>query len=171
MLAELTTSRFLLRSISPETDSFENYLAWMQDLVSNPFIQSVNCEITIEELQEYVAKRNKSSNALLLGIFSSDPFEHIGNIKLEPILALEEATLGILIGEQKWRGKGVGFEVINRVIQYSFDELKLSKIQLGVDLDNLAAIRLYQKLGFQPESKEQGSSGLIMFLNNARSVI
>jgi [ribosomal protein S5]-alanine N-acetyltransferase len=164
MLAELTTKRFILRSIHPEIDNFENYLKWMRDEASNPYIQSVNYNMTIEELCEYVSRKNESNDALLFGIFLSDTFKHIGNIKLEPIQPQEEAILGILIGEQEWRGKGVGFEVISRVIEYSFDELKLNRIKLGVDLSNLAAVKLYEKLGFEPEKKDQANSEIMMSL-------
>lgn len=171
MNASMSTERLFLRTLVPKVDDFDNYLSWMRDLKTNSYIKSVRAETTLEDLHSYVEFHNEAHNSLLLGIFLKSGFKHVGNIKLEPIVQDEEATLGILIGEEEWRGKGIGFEVISRVIKYSFDELKLSKIQLGVDLDNLAAIRLYQKLGFQPESKEQGSSGLIMFLNNTRSVI
>lgn len=164
MIAELTTERFLLRSIDPEVDNFEDYLLWMRDEESNPYIQSVNINITFEELRDYVSSKNESNNALLFGIFLSNTSKHIGNVKLEPIHPKEEATLGILIGEQEWRGKGVGFEVISRIIDYSFNELKLNRIKLGVDRSNRAAVKLYEKLGFEPENKDQTSPGIIMAL-------
>jgi RimJ/RimL family protein N-acetyltransferase len=75
-----------------------------------------------------------------------------------------DATLGILVGEEARRGKGVGFEVMSHVIEYSFHEFKLNRIKLGVELDCLPEVRFYEKLGFKPENKLSGSSGMIMSL-------
>jgi RimJ/RimL family protein N-acetyltransferase len=161
---EIQTERFMLRVIHPGIDLFQPYLSWMRDENLNRFIQGANKNITLENLHRYVDEKNQSPNSLLLGIFHRETSKHIGNLKLEPIAFGVDATLGILIGDEAWRRKGVGFEVINRVIEYSFDRFKLNKIQLGVDPSNLAAVRLYEKLGFKPENKIPGSSGTIMSL-------
>ena len=161
---EIQTERFMLRVIHPGIDLFQPYLSWMRDENLNRFIQGANKNITLENLHRYVDEKNQSPNSLLLGIFHRETSKHIGNLKLEPISFGVDATLGILIGDEAWRRKGVGFEVINRVIEYSFDRFKLNKIQLGVDPSNLAAVRLYEKLGFKPENKIPGSSGTIMSL-------
>jgi hypothetical protein len=65
---------------------------------------------------------------------------HIGNVKLEPIIPRKSAAIGILIGEENWRSKGVGFEVITRVLEYCFTDLELELVELGVDKKNLKAI-------------------------------
>lgn len=166
MNANMSTERLFLRSLDPQVDNFVNYLSWMRDIEANLYIKSASEETTLEDLRSYVKFHNDAENSLLLGVFLKSGFEHIGNIKLEPIVQGHEATLGILIGEEEWRGKGIGFEVISRVIKYSFGELKLHRIQLGVDFNNIAAVRLYEKLGFKPEGKNQASSGVIMSLKN-----
>jgi [ribosomal protein S5]-alanine N-acetyltransferase len=161
---KIRTERFELRIIQPKSDSFRAYLSWVRDVNLNKFIQGVNKNTSLEDLHRYVEEKNQSPNSLLLGIYHRETSKHVGNLKLEPIVFGEVATLGILIGEASWRGLGVGFEVIQRMIEYSFDELKLNRIQLGVDLNNIAAVRLYEKLGFEPENKEQVSSGIMMSL-------
>jgi ribosomal-protein-alanine N-acetyltransferase len=161
---EIRTERFTMRVIHPETDLFHSYLSWMRDENLSRFIQGVNKNTSLENLHRYVAEKNESPNSLLLGIFHLETSKHIGNLKLEPIVFGVDATVGILIGEEAWRGKGVGFEVMSHVIKYSFDEFKLNRIQLGVDLDNLPAVRLYEKLGFKPDKIVSGNSGMIMSL-------
>ena len=161
---EIRSERFALRVIHPETDSFQAYLSWMRDESLNRFIQGANKNISLEYLHMYVDEKNQSPNSLLLGIFHHETYQHIGNLKLEPITFGVEATLGILIGEEAWRGKGVGFEVINRAIEYAFDEFKLKRIQLGVDPNNLPAVRLYEKLGFKPDKRVSAGSGIVMSL-------
>jgi ribosomal-protein-alanine N-acetyltransferase len=161
---EIRTKRFELRVIHPESDSFHAYLSWVRDENLNRFIQGVNKNTSLEDLHRYVEGKNESPNSLLLGIYHRETSNHVGNLKLEPIVFGEVATLGILIGEASWRGLGVGFEVIQRVIDYSFDEFQLNRIQLGVNPSNLPAVRLYEKLGFKTENKVPGSTGILMSL-------
>jgi RimJ/RimL family protein N-acetyltransferase len=82
---------------------------------------------------------------------------HIGNVKLEPIIPKKSAAIGILIGEESWRGKGVGFEVITRVLEFCFTDLELELVELGVDKKNLKAINLYTRLGFIEDRQESNS--------------
>jgi RimJ/RimL family protein N-acetyltransferase len=58
------------------------------------------------------------------------------------------AWIGIVIGEEIARGKGIGYHAI----QYLENEIKaqgLQRIELGVFEFNTNAIRLYQKAGYQ----------------------
>jgi RimJ/RimL family protein N-acetyltransferase len=132
----------------PKEDDFGNYLSWMRDSKTNSFIKSVRAETTLEDLHRYVEFHNDAQNSLLLGIFLKPNFKHIGNIKLEPIVHNQKATLGILIGEEEWRGKGIGFEVLTIVLDYCFKDLKLKTVELGVNKKNIAAIKLYSRIGF-----------------------
>lgn len=143
------TERFFVRPLDPLTDDFSAYLSWIQDVDSNPFIQGVNARETIENLKHYVLEKNSSRNSLLMGIFEKNSMQHIGNLKLEPIIAEQYAVVGILIGDKNWRGHGVGFEVLSKLCYISFSDLNLKELHLGVDRGNLAAQALYLKLGFQ----------------------
>ena len=158
MESKLDTQRFELRSISPINDSFENYISWMKNKESNSFIQGVNVELTIQDLVNYVWEKNKSKTALLFGIFVKPGNIHIGNVKLEPIMPKKSATLGILIGEESWRGKNVGFEVITRILDFCFQDLDLEMVELGVNKRNLRAISLYARLGFIESAQESNFS-------------
>lgn len=58
------------------------------------------------------------------------------------------AWIGITIGEESGRGKGIGFNAI----QYLEEEIKkqgLTRIELGVFEYNTRAYKLYQQLGYQ----------------------
>jgi RimJ/RimL family protein N-acetyltransferase len=150
--------------LSPIQDSSENKLSWTQYGESNPFIQGVNVDLDIRDLVEYVSHKNVSDTALMLGIFVIANGTHIGNIKLEPIHPRKSATIGILIGEESWSGKGVGFEVISRVLEFCFMDLGLEFVELGVNKNNLRAIRLYASLEFIESVQEPNSSESIRML-------
>jgi RimJ/RimL family protein N-acetyltransferase len=155
--AEIFSERFIVKSLNPEVDDFANYLSWMRDVRANPFIQGISENFSSQELVDYVSEKNDSNTALLLGIFVKPEEAHIGNVKLEPIIPRKSATIGILIGEESWRGRGVGFEVITRVLEFCFTDLNLELIELGVDKKNLRAINLYTRLGFIENTQELNS--------------
>jgi RimJ/RimL family protein N-acetyltransferase len=137
----------------------------MQDSNSNSFIHSVSSSTTKESLISYIKAKEESEFALLFGIFTKNDFEHIGNVKLEPLVLADSATIGILIGEESWRGRGVGFEVLSNLVSFAFSELKLKKVDLGVHIQNIPAINLYRKLGFKINQHNSTSGTLKMELN------
>jgi ribosomal-protein-alanine N-acetyltransferase len=148
LVQSFDTKRFIVRVIDPHHDSLNNYLTWMTDIKSNPFIDGVRSNFTVDELKQYISEKNSSEDAVLLGIYEKISGNHIGNIKLEPIIKKSMACLGILIGEVNMRGKLVGFEVISSALVFARDVLFLNSLYLGVSRDNIPALKLYEKIGF-----------------------
>lgn len=158
MKAEFSSERFVIKSLTAEVDELKVYLSWMRNKKANPFIEGVNENFTSQKLIDYVLEKNDSNTALLLGIFVKPNKTHIGNIKLEPIIPRKSAVIGILIGEEDWRGKGVGFEVMSRVLVYCFKNLELETVELGVNKKNIAAINLYSRIGFIENTEASSTS-------------
>jgi len=81
----------------------------------------------------------------------------IGSIWLEKINKSDTfATLGILIGNKEYRGKGIGKIAIEKMIRQAKDFFSnLTHIILNVRETNKAAIACYLKSGFQIESKNE----------------
>ena len=143
----IKTPRFLLRPLTV-SDVSERYLSWLSEDAALRFIIAAGEERGLEQLREYVARRQKRDDVLFLGIFNLDG-EHIGNVKYEPIdRELRSTVMGILIGELSWRGKGVAGEVIHASAQWLNRHSGIRSIVLGVDVDNLPAIAAYRKIGF-----------------------
>ncbi|MCP8882992.1 ribosomal protein S18-alanine N-acetyltransferase [Devosia sp. XJ19-1] len=85
---------------------------------------------------------------------ASDARRRIAGFALIRTVA-DEAELLTIAVEPRWRGKGVGRALMDAV----FADLMLSparRMFLEVDEQNLAAIRLYEKLGFSRISSRQG---------------
>lgn len=158
MKAEFSSERFVIKSLTAEVDELKGYLSWMRNKKANPFIQGVNENFSSQKLIDYVLEKNNSKTALLFGIFVKPDKTHIGNIKLEPIIPRKSAAIGILIGEEDWRGKGVGFEVMSRVLVYCFKDLELETVELGVNKKNTAAINLYSRIGFIENTQSSSAS-------------
>jgi ribosomal-protein-alanine N-acetyltransferase len=154
----LETQRLFLREINTSHDDLIQYLSWLQDTQSNSFIQSARVDYRLEELINFIEVTNSDDNALLLGLFLRKEDRFIGTLKVQPIDTYKgTAWLGIMIGSPEFRGQGYGREAIETVLNYLFDSLKIEKIFLGVDLENLSAIRLYRSLGFCEYRLDVGS--------------
>ena len=59
----------------------------------------------------------------------------------------------ILIGEKSMRGNGIGTELINKLTEYGFNNLKKEKIILNVYSWNIGAIKCYENVGFSQTNK------------------
>ncbi|MBV7272938.1 GNAT family N-acetyltransferase [Clostridiaceae bacterium UIB06] len=61
------------------------------------------------------------------------------------------ATIYIGIGDDSFKGKGLGKESLSLTMDFGFEELNLHRIQLNVLSYNTPAIKLYESLGFKRE--------------------
>ena len=67
----------------------------------------------------------------------------------EIYLTETSALLGrIIIGEAQWRGKGLGEQIVNRLLEIAFTELNQNMAELNVFDWNIGAIKCYEKCGF-----------------------
>jgi ribosomal-protein-alanine N-acetyltransferase len=146
----IETPRFYLERLFIEHLS-QKYVDWMNDYQVNQYLESGG-NYTLEMLKDFLI--NVSNQDIYFWAIK-DKFDehHIGNIKIDPINFKHGwGEYGILIGDQSYWGKGVGFEVSRAVIDFCFQgNLNLRKINLGVRAENTAAIALYNKLGFKVE--------------------
>ncbi|ALE53195.1 hypothetical protein SP60_02195 [Candidatus Thioglobus autotrophicus] len=157
----IQSDRFILRTLN-QGDVSDRYLKWLcsQD---NPQIRYTRKKHDIKEVKSYVSQRENDDTVLFLGIFVRDSGNHIGNIKYEPIVIEEhQATMGILIGEKSWRGVGVATEVINATVIWLQKNLGIREFFLGVDLDNIYAIKAYEKSGFTKTDMPHDSENIII---------
>ena len=103
-------------------------------------------------LAQWLEDTHKATDAFLFAVRSLDSDDLIGYVELDKILWTHQVSgVSIAIGEAKHRGKGYGYEVMQLVLQFAFDELNLHRIQLTVFSYNERAIALYEKLGFHRE--------------------
>ena len=155
------SQNFLYRNLNPDHESLEDYHSWLTN-VENKFIESVQSDLTTQQLKEYVMQKNHASDAILIGVFDLKEKEHIGNVKFEPIDFLQsKAWMGILIGSFKVRGKGFSNEIIESSCLFLAKTYGIQELFLGVDPLNVAALKAYGNSGFR-EVGNHSKGGLIM---------
>ena len=159
----INTERFQLKTLTVD-DATEEYLSWFSSSKEvGEYIAYAKTNADINKLRQYVKEREDREDVLFLGIFT-DSEQHIGNIKYEPInLKDKSATMGILIGDKEWRGKGVATEVIKDSGKYLKENYKIQYIDSGVNKDNIAAVSAYKKMKFKVIKKTD--LGFMMRLN------
>ncbi|WP_085521118.1 GNAT family N-acetyltransferase [Tuberibacillus sp. Marseille-P3662] len=105
-----------------------------------------------EQLHAYIADANHpGANAFIYKVVDANTKEIIGHISLVKIDRTQQtARIGrVLVGDPAYRGKGVGEQMIQKILEVAFDNLKLSEVTLGVFDFNKGAIKCYQKAGFK----------------------
>ena len=144
-------------------DVNENYLNWFKDKKIKKFISFK--PQNLEDLKKNVSKFITNKKIFFFAIIVNKV--HIGNIKVDNINFLEKkATLGILIGNKKFRNKGIGFSVINFVIKH-LNKLGILYVYLGCNKNNHEALSLYLKSGFKVVKKNKQNLLLLnTFLSN-----
>jgi UDP-4-amino-4,6-dideoxy-N-acetyl-beta-L-altrosamine N-acetyltransferase len=109
---------------------------------------------TVKEWITYQREQNAKSH-VVFAIRQQNVF--VGTTRLHNIDQYQRtASLGIYIGENKRRNRGIGFVSCSLIIDYAFNGLDLRKIGLEVVSFNENAIRLFEKLGFKKEGVKTG---------------
>ncbi|MBW4648038.1 MAG: GNAT family N-acetyltransferase [Kastovskya adunca ATA6-11-RM4] len=103
-------------------------------------------------LAAWLEERHRATDGFIFGIRLVETEELLGWVELENILWTHQvAWVSVCIGNSQHRGKGYGYEAMQLILQFAFDELNLYRLQLTVFAYNDRAIALYKKLGFQQE--------------------
>jgi RimJ/RimL family protein N-acetyltransferase len=127
--------------------SSDYLLQWAGPLYSYP--------ITHKKVEDYfynyVEKGDSNIFVYKIRLCNTDDF--IGTIELREID--KDNRIGrvcrFLIGEDRFRGKGIGAQVLQEILKIGFIDLKFENITLGVFDFNNGAIKCYENAGFVKE--------------------
>lgn len=118
--------------------------------------EQVRFGTTLKDQKEWFEGYKKDKERQLF-IIEADkkPIGYVGLMEIRKID--RNAHIIIVIGEDGYRGKGIGKQALKFITDYGFKKLKLHKIYLHVYSPNIAAIKCYQGSGFKKEAtlKEQ----------------
>ena len=107
--------------------------------------------VTREDLESYY-ENNKPPSSVMFAICDIEADEYIGNCRLGSINWVDRnCTYGRLIGNPKYRGKGIGTEVLELMFRYGFHYLGMERIWSGAVSCNHISIRNNEKFGMKVE--------------------
>ena len=147
-MIELLSSRFVVRPVGEE-DLNERYLSWIKDPDINRTLDVGSERPTIDSLKEYVATHD-GSKKILFGIYTREGL-HIGTHSFNHDGVHKMATLGAMVGDKAFWGKGVILETRSAILDWAFDELGCNKIQSGCYSTNYPAIYNFKRQNWKKE--------------------
>lgn len=125
----------------------KKYLSWINDR-SNQKYTEIKKKYTLSDLKEYFNDNKKKKQ---FGIFYNN-IRHIGNINIKSI-SKTKCYVGYLVGDKKFRSKGVASKAVKLAIKKCFDYYNYKFIYSNSDIKNLASLKVLINNNFQPLNK------------------
>ena len=144
----------MIRLESFKQSDFSVFISWIdsKELLVTIAGYDLILPLTEEQLQAYL-DNPKSYSFTIMDDTNNKPIGHA-----EILLTPEETGKidKLLIGDTSLRGKGLGKEVIQLLLEYAFEKLQLQTVELNVFDWNTGALKLYEKCGFilNPEKRQ-----------------
>ncbi len=140
-----------LRAIEPEDDAL--FFRWNMDSERARHLDFVWPPTSREATRDWTERqsRRRLDDDEFHWVIESQDGEPVGSISTHTCNPHNGTfSYGIDIVTEH-RGKGYAGEAILLVLRYYFQELRYQKATINVHADNLASIRLHEKLGFKLE--------------------
>ena len=142
---------FLLRKPDKNTD-VDDLLKVKNNKDTAKYLGGNSSTFTKNDISNWIDFHNNCENEDLFVIEDRQKRRVIGHIGLYNInLDVKSAEYAILIGDNEYLGKGVGYQVTDLILNYGFNSLGLNRIWLSLISENLPAMNLYLKVGFKKE--------------------
>jgi [ribosomal protein S5]-alanine N-acetyltransferase len=149
MLVSMRSARFEIRSLSPD-EGIETQLRWLSDPAVVRFTNARYRQHDSASVRAYVASHDNELS-FLLGVFDRAGGTHVGNHRIERDQRHGTCSLGALIGDRRYWGRGVLTETRAAVLDVVFAELGAHRAWAQVASRNIAVLGSYRRLGFRCE--------------------
>jgi RimJ/RimL family protein N-acetyltransferase len=153
-------NNFNLRYLK-KNDLNENYHSWFQNQITTEYSSHGKFSKSKKYYADQMIKLIDSKNNLTLAICKKN--KHLGNVSLSSFSNLNRsAEFSIIIGDSRYREKGLGFLVAKTVLKHGFEKLNLHRIYCGTSSNNKQMIKLAKKISMRLEGRKKKA----LFLNN-----
>ena len=141
--------KVILRPISAEDT--ENILRWRnKEAVRNHFIYRET--LTREEHEKWLEEKVRKGTVCQFIIEAKETGAGVGSVYLRDLdYGNRKCEFGIFIGEDSFRGKGLGTESAKLVTSFAFEHLDMNKVYLRVLAENERAYKSYLRAGFRKD--------------------
>ncbi len=150
---------YIIREATP--DDAEQILIHNEVIANEPnngIIRGPGENMTLEEEQAFLAKSLASDNSIML-IAVTPTGEVIGIASLQGgrrKAVQHSGGVGIDVSPE-WRDKGLGTELMHRLIDWAKASGIIKRIELTVMTHNERALHVYLKMGFEMEGRMQAA--------------
>lgn len=149
----LNSERLYLDTLVPDRLN-PAYVEWLNDNEVNRFLEARFHRHTPESVCQFVSDMNDSADNLLLGVFLKRDRQHIGNIKIGPVVKEHSrADIGLMIGDRSVWGQGYASEAIGAVTAHALDAMGLHRVTAGCYSDNVGSYKAFMKNGYLEDGR------------------
>lgn len=107
--------------------------------------------VTLEDELKWINEVLARPDERRFAILSDDVY--VGNVYLTGITPTE-AEIGIFIGNKNYWKKNIGTAAYEKIFEIAFKEIGLLSLKCSIRPENKASIRLNEKMGFVPMSRD-----------------
>lgn len=131
-------------------EDLRHFQKWLQDREVRRWLAAVGGPPTMDDEYEWYENTRANPDNVMWSIETLDG-QLIGSTDLRLVPSAARAELGIAIQDKRYWGKGYGTDAVRQVLKHAFGEMRLHRVELHVDEDNVRGIRCYEKCGFVRE--------------------
>ncbi len=136
-----------------ERDDVPRLLGWINDQAVLHYLK-VRGMMTAEQEEDWVERIRESTTDLVLGIERKEDRRFVGVVGLHGVKQIDRhAEYGIMLGDRKCWGQGLGTAAGRLILDYGFNRMNLHRILLQVLAFNPRGEKSYEKLGFVHEGR------------------
>jgi RimJ/RimL family protein N-acetyltransferase len=126
---------------------------WRQDRALTAGLGAPHRHIGIEVderwFEAYLQRRGLDVRCAVCPDGEAEPIGLVSLTGIDPVH--KHAELHVLIGDRSSHGRGIGTAATRAMLQHAFRDLNLHRVYLFVLRSNIAARRMYEKVGFRHE--------------------
>lgn len=162
MLIKIETERLFLREI--DYDDVIVLSKGLSDFEIAQFLEDQKFPYTIEDAKEFVEWYNKKRKKEPIeiydfGIQPKNMKDIIGEVGLNPINWIEKSAALFYWLLKDYRNRGYATEAVQGLVNFSFSNLKLNRLEISASIENISSILLAKKLGFKSTNKIERYKG------------
>lgn len=168
----LETSRLILRH--QVLDDLDSLYALYCDPDITKYIPDAprSYEEAREELEWHMNGHPRRPELGLWATIHKETGQFIGRCGLLPwtIGGQDEVEVAYMIGKAYW-GQGLGTEAARAILDYGFDRLNLARLICLIDGENLASIKVAEKIGMAFEKEGRDEAGPFLLYSRNKSPV
>lgn len=111
--------------------------------------------ISRDKIDAWCASRSDQDDRLDLAVADAATGEWLGEVVINEWDADNKSCNFRIALSESARGRGVGTEATTLIVDYVFDVLGVNRVELEVYAFNPRAMRVYERVGFQPEGRRR----------------
>jgi len=157
----------LIRPLSER--NIEQIRSWRNNKEISKYLTPIET-ISREQQKKWFSRYLEDENVMFFEIYNCEIESIIGTVALYNFDSSQCEIGKIIVGDERERGKGVGYQVFLMAMYIGMSKLGIKKFILSVCEENKAALKTYLKIGFKEIGRQPFQTGgteiKMMFLSD-----